>query len=65
MPTKPWTKKKRNLFALILGIILILLGMSGTSISLVNVGLKGIIIAPLFLLVIGIITAYMGAEEKW
>jgi len=59
-------KKKKNLISLILGIILILIGMSGTSISLLSLGIKsGWNIPPLVLFIIGIVLAYLGASEKW
>jgi len=62
---KKWTKKKKNLTSLISGIILILIGMGGGSISLISMGLKGWIIPPLIIFIIGIILAYFGATERW
>ena len=61
-----WDKRRRNLFWLIFGILLILVGMTGTSISLVSKGFASIWgIPPLVSFVLGVIFAYYGASEKW
>lgn len=61
-----WNKKRKNIASLVTGIIFILIGMSGTSISLLSLGFKsGWNIPPLLLFIIGIILAYLGANEKW
>lgn len=63
---KFWNKKNKNLVSLISGIILILIGASGASISLLKFGLNStLIIPPLISFVLGIIFAYIGAKEKW
>lgn len=61
----PLTRKQKNLLSLIGGIILMLIGMGGTSISLASVGFQGIVIAPFVLFLIGVFFTYMGADEKW
>lgn len=61
-----WTRKRKNLTSLIVGIILILIGMSGTSISLLSFGIKSAWNIPsLISFIIGIALAYMGADERW
>ena len=66
MVRRYWTKKRKNVASLITGIVLILVGMSGTSISLLSLGFKsGWNIPPFLFLILGIILAYLGASEKW
>ncbi len=61
-----WTKRRRNLAFLIIGIILILIGMSGTSISLLKLGFRTVWnIPPIISFIVGIILAYLGAKERW
>ena len=61
-----WTRKKKNAALLIGGIILILIGISGTSVSLLQFGINSPLNIPPFLFfIVGIFFAYMGATEKW
>ena len=63
---KFWNKKNKNLVSLISGIVLILIGVTGTSISLLNLGFKtGWNIPPIISFVLGIFFAYKGAKERW
>jgi len=56
-------KERRNFISLIIGIVLILVGLSWTVIGLNNLNL--IIIVPVLLLVVGSILAFLGGLRKW
>ena len=56
----------KNVVSLIAGIILILIGMSVTSISLLSLGIKSAWnFPPLLFFILGIFLAYLGASGKW
>ena len=65
MAEKFWTKKRKNLTSLIGGIILILIGMTGGSISLLSLGFDKWVLLPLIISIFGVLFAYLGAIEKW
>lgn len=61
--TKILTKENRNLTSLILGILLILTGLTGTALFISKD--KSLIIYPIITLVIGAILALLGGLRKW
>lgn len=56
-------KESKNLISLITGIFLILIGLSGTVLTISTK--SPIIVAPAGLLIIGIILALLGGLRKW
>lgn len=56
-------KEKKNFTALIIGIILVIIGMSGTIITLPTQ--SKIIIVPVLSIIIGAVLAITGGLGKW
>ena len=60
-----WTKRRKNLASLIVGIILILLGLGGSTITLINFGTTLIGLSPTPALILGAFFALMGGYRRW
>lgn len=56
-------KRDKNLLSLVIGIILIIIGLSGSAITLPT--RSQIVIVPIISLIVGAILAILGGLERW